>query len=231
MPLGGHTECAETFWSRYASHYIYPHARVCSSIVPYNSLAELLPDFDSGAAADGRRKGGSRDVEMFARQAVAVLEQLLNEAASDVEIYLELSSHVNTYSPSRSVDFLLHSVLFPFQIYLFSQAEGDQAGERTESLILEGYLTHLLPICLRILDMVSARIQANPKEQPILFTSLESSFVDALIPYVLSLLNMGQFSARAISLVQEPLFELTRKWCDLLTLSGVDVRLLQRPHT
>lgn len=144
---------------------------------------------------------------------------------SDVEIYLELSNHEDTYTASKSVDFILHSVLFPFQIYLLSQAEGDEAGERTESLILEGYLTHLVPICQRILDMVYSRIQTNPEEQPILFTSLESSFVDALFPYVLSLLNMGQFATRIVSVIQEPLFALTQKWCDLLTLSGVDVRI------
>ena len=53
VPLGGYTECAETFWSRYVSHYVHSRARLCSSLVPYASLVELLPDFDLGAVADG----------------------------------------------------------------------------------------------------------------------------------------------------------------------------------
>ena len=53
VPLGGYMDCAETFWSRYAPHYIHSRARLCSSLVPYASLVELLPDFDLGAAADG----------------------------------------------------------------------------------------------------------------------------------------------------------------------------------
>ena len=54
VPLGGHTACAETFWSRYAPHYLHPHARLCASLAPYSDLADLLPDLDLRAPRDGR---------------------------------------------------------------------------------------------------------------------------------------------------------------------------------
>ena len=54
VPLGGHTACAETFWSRYAPHYLRPQARLCAALAPYSDLADLLPDLDLRAPPDRR---------------------------------------------------------------------------------------------------------------------------------------------------------------------------------
>ena len=157
------------------------------------------------------------------------MRRLLEAAAGDLEVYLDLSGHEDTYSPSKSVRFVLESVLFPFQVYLFSQAEGDETGERTESLILEGYLGLLLPLSDHVLERVFQRVRSRPEEQSVLVTSLEASFLAALLPYALSLLAMGSFAPRVVAALQ-PLLALTTRWRALLSCCGIDVAVWGRGH-
>ena len=113
--------------------------------------------------------------------------------------------------------------MFPFQIYLLSQAEGDTAGVRTESEILEGYLMQLLPLCIRIVSSAQSAITTLPSAQPTVLTSLTATPLDVLLPYVLSILYMGHYSLHIAANLRTDLMELTQAWCSLMLLCGVDV--------
>ena len=113
--------------------------------------------------------------------------------------------------------------MFPFQIYLLSQAEGDTAGVRTESEILEGYLMQLLPLCIRIVSSAQSAITTLPSAQPTVLTSLTATPLDVLLPYVLSILYMGHYSLHIAANLRTDLMELTQAWCSLMLLCRVDV--------
>ena len=151
------------------------------------------------------------------------MNTLLGIIEKDILSYFNSKKHTTSYVPSRVCHRLLHEVLFPFQIYLLSQAEGDTAGVRTESEILEGYLMQLLPLCIRIVSSVQSIISSNPSVQPIILTSLTATPVDVLLPYLLSILYMGQYSLLIAANLRTDLMELTPAWCSLMLLCGVDV--------
>ena len=137
--------------------------------------------------------------------------------------YFENSNHTTTYSPSPQCRRYIEEVLFPFQVYLLSQAEGDIMGKRTESMILEGYVMQLLSLCMRVLSKAKVMIRSQSTEQPIMLTSLQMSPLDRLLPYVLSLLYMGEYSIHIAECLRADLVELTQAWCSLLTICGMDV--------
>ena len=137
--------------------------------------------------------------------------------------YFENTNHTTAYSPSPLCRRYMEEVLFPFQVYLLSQAEGDTTGKRTESMILEGYVMQLLSLCMRVLSKAKVMIRSQSTEQPILLTSLQMSPLDRLLPYVLSLLYMGEYSIHIAECLRTDLVELTQAWCSLLTICGMDV--------
>lgn len=162
-------------------------------------------------------------LEQLAGQSLRTLSTLLSHLEKDIMAYFESSDHTTAYTPSPLCHRYSDEILFPFQVYLFSQAEGDTAGERTESIILEGYVMQLVSLCARVLSKAKVIIRSNPGEQPILMTSLQKSPLDLLLPYVLSLLYMGNFSMHIAECVRTDLIELTQAWCSLLTICGMDV--------
>ena len=139
--------------------------------------------------------------------------------------YLSGNKYSMSYIPSQLCYRLLHEVLFPFQIYLLSQAEGDTGGVRTESEILEGYLMQLLPLCIRILSKAQSVITSTPSTQPTILTSLAATPLDVLLPYLLSLLYMGNYSLHIATNLRTDLIELTQGWCTLMIMCGVDVEI------
>ena len=58
VPLGGFTECAETYWSRYVPHYLlkgsFVERRRLLEQITADELIQLLPDYDLDAVMDGK---------------------------------------------------------------------------------------------------------------------------------------------------------------------------------
>ena len=134
---------------------------------------------------------------------------------------------VNAYSPSALSYLLLHSVLFPFQIYLLSQAVGDTSCQRTESLILEGYLMQLLSSSVRILSCVIATISESPEVQAIVMTSLNETVLGVLFMHLLSMLYLEEFCHHIASSLRSDLHEMTLLWCRLMSTIHVSKSLQQ----
>ena len=95
--------------------------------------------------------------------------------------FVSKPTHGACFVPSKTYRFYLHEVLFPFQLYLLSQADGDASCQRTESVILEGYLMLLLSLCVRVVNNMIGWIQERPEEEPVLFTSLNESVLGVLL--------------------------------------------------
>ena len=86
--------------------------------------------------------------------------------------YLHSSKKTSCFHSSFIYKYILQTILYPFQIYLLSQAEDDISAQRSESLILEGYIMFLLSSSIRIVRKTVECIVQNPSHQSYLITSL-----------------------------------------------------------
>ena len=133
----------------------------------------------------------------------------------------------SAYIPSSLSYLLLHSVLFPFQIYLISQAVGDTSCQRTESLILEGYLMQVLSSSVRILGCVISTVSESPEIQAVIMTSLNETVMGVLFLHLLSMLYLEEFCHHIASSLRSDLHEVTVLWCRLMSLLHVSKSLQQ----
>ena len=169
----------------------------------------------------------SHVVGTFAGQSLVSIERVLQYLEKEFTQYLCKPSHATCFLPSKVYALYLHDVLFPFQLYLLSQAEGDTTCQRTESVILEGYLMILLSMSIRIINKVIGCLQQRPEDEAILFTSLSESVVGVLLSYLLSFLYVGTFSHHVASTLRSDLNDLTCLWCRRLCLGNIQSSIQQ----
>ena len=155
------------------------------------------------------------------------IEQVLQFLEKEFMHFVSKPTHSACFVPSKTYRFYLHEVLFPFQLYLLSQADGDASCQRTESVILEGYLMLLLSLCVRVVNNMIGWIQERPEEEPVLFTSLNESVLGVLLSYLLSFLYLGRFSHHVASTLRSDLNDLTCLWCRLLSLGHIQSSIQQ----
>ena len=106
-------------------------------------------------------------------------------------------------------------VLFPYQIYLLSQSEDDIRGIRTESVILEGYIIDLFASCVRIITTTLTRILESDAV-PEVMSSLKLTPIGVLLPYMMNVLYLGNFSCFITEYLHSGIDELALLWCKLL---------------
>ena len=194
-----------------------PGKRALLQFLSKEQLATLLPDFDLLAPVDGTPNPDHSLAEAFAGKALLSIEKIVNFVETEFLSFLQKRKKlVSAYSPSPLSHLLLHSVLFPFQVYLLSQAVGDTSCQRTESLILEGYLMQLLSSSVRILSCVIATISKTPEAQAILMTSLNETVLGVLFSHLLSMLYLEEFCHHIASILRSDLHEVTLLWCRLM---------------
>lgn len=155
------------------------------------------------------------------------IEQVLQFLEKEFMHFVCKPTHGSCFCPSKTYSFYLHEVLFPFQLYLLSQTDGDATCQRTESVILEGYLMLLLSLCVRIVNKVIGWIEEHPEEEAVLFTSLNESVLGVLLSCLLSFLYLGRFSHHVASTLRSDLNDLTCLWCRLLTLGNIQSSIQQ----
>ena len=113
-------------------------------------------------------------------------------------------------------------VLFPYQIYLLSQSEDDIRGIRTESVILEGYIIDLFASCVRIITTTLTRILESDAV-PEVMSSLKLTPIGVLLPYMMNVLYLGNFSCFITEYLHSGIDDLALLWCKLLSICRLDV--------
>lgn len=141
--------------------------------------------------------------------------------------YLHASKKTSCFHSSFIYKYILQTILYPFQIYLLSQAEDDTSAQRTESLILEGYIMFLLSSSIRIVRKTVECIVQNPSHQAYLITSLSDTVIGSLLSYLLSVLYLGQYSHHVASTLRTDLNDFTKEWCHLLKICKIDQAIQQ----
>lgn len=129
------------------------------------------------------------------------------------------------FTPSKECSRILNEVLFPFQVYLLSQAEGDLTHSRTESVILEEYLKILFHAAVRFITSSITRVLESESVSDLMM-SLEATFLNHLLLYVLSRLYLGEFSYRISDLMNVAIDELALLWGKFLSLCKIEAASL-----
>ena len=127
------------------------------------------------------------------------------------------------FVPSSRTTTAISQIHFPFQLYLFSQANGDREGTRCESAILQGYLSSLFSACVRVLTLAKDVLQKPNSSVSDTLGALRESVAGQLICICLSELYVGVWSREIISFVSSDLSELLTMWVKILQICNVDV--------
>ena len=130
--------------------------------------------------------------------------------------------HSSPFDPSKHGYKALHEVLFPYQVFLLSQSEDDIRCQRTESVILEGYILELLGSSVRIITRVLTRILESDAV-PEVMGSLKKTQLGVLLPYLINTLYLGNFSCYITEHLHSGVDELALLWCKLLTICKLNV--------
>ena len=153
------------------------------------------------------------------------IEKMISFVENEFIRYLTKNHLVHAYVPSKLSQIILHEILFPFQIYLIAQAIGDISCQRTESLILEGYVMQLLSSTIRLISRVISLVSERPESQAIVITSLNETILGVLLSYLLSMLYLEEYCHHISSYLRSDLHEVTVLWCRLMSLCGVSQSL------
>ena len=113
-------------------------------------------------------------------------------------------------------------MLFPYQVFLLSQSEDDIRCQRTESVILEGYILELFGSSVRMITRVLTRILESDAI-PEVMGSLKKTQLGVLLPYLINTLYLGNFSCYIAEHLHSGVDELALLWCKLLTICKLNV--------
>lgn len=114
-------------------------------------------------------------------------------------------------------------VLFPFQIYLFSQVQGDLENRRTETLILTRYLELIYRSARDLIEKAICcfcQQRATVKE---IVSCLHHSILQQLVPFVMTCLYCGSLDDSIMIAADNQISELVRLWTGFLNVANLDV--------
>ena len=117
--------------------------------------------------------------------------------------------------------------MFPFQIYLFSQAEGDLQGQRCETAILQAYLSSLCSSCVRVLTK-AMNVVYESKRYVDVISALRETALGQLLGYAVNILYVNNYAMDVISYISGDLLEILNMWCKLMKLCNIENDLHQR---
>lgn len=107
-------------------------------------------------------------------------------------------------------------VLFPFQIYLFSQVQGDLDHVRTETEILKTYLEE---IHQRVITLIRMAIQSfEKKKHPLdaILQALKNSLLQQLVPFIMTCLYVGSLEDDIMIEADNQISEMVQLWTEFL---------------
>lgn len=159
-----------------------------------------------------------------------MIVELFSIVEKDISDFLSHDNVLQTYKPSKPCAHVMSHILFPYQVYLFSQAEGDFSCLRTESIILEFYLLQLFPLCVRIITKSLTRI-LEKDVIPEVMSSLFETPLGQLLPYALSCLYIHNYSTYIGEHLSSEVEDLALLWCKLLTICRTEVYSISLSHS
>ena len=184
----------------------------------------MLPDYDLESRRDPAME----------QEALKIINQVIEVAEKDILVALGSGFDVGISLARAARGFLLqtvesvaerhqqHPILFPFQIYLFSQAEGDTTAARSETAIMQAYLSSLCSSCVRILTKSLLFIKQTSRVADVI-SALRETALGHLLPYAVNVLYVGTFAMDVISYASGDLLELLTMWCQLMKMCCIDV--------
>lgn len=126
------------------------------------------------------------------------------------------------FKPSSRSHTAINEVLFPYQIYLFSQAEGDVNGERCETAILQAYCSSLLSSVVRILTKALPFLYDTLRVADVI-SALRETVIGQLLPYVVNILYLNDYAMEVISYISGDLQEVLMMWCKMMKVCTIEV--------
>lgn len=243
VPQGGFEEWSESIWWRralqlvswekYVRHYahngVYKSRGFFGGHITCEELTRMLPTYDRAVLYDGGARYALSLAEADAKAASQLIVQLFGIVEKDFLDFLSRDNVLETYTPSKPCAHVISRVLFPYQVYLFSQTEGDFSCLRTESIILEFYLLQLFPLCVRIITKSLTRI-LEKDVIPEVMSSLFETPLGQLLPYALSCLYIHNYSTYIGEHLSSEVEDLALLWCKLLTICRTEVLLSPCPQ-
>lgn len=126
------------------------------------------------------------------------------------------------FKPSSRSHTAINEVLFPYQIYLFSQAEGDVNGERCKTAILQAYCSSLLSSVVRILTKALPFLYDTLRVADVI-SALRETVIGQLLPYVVNMLYLNDYAMEVISYISGDLQEVLMMWCKMMKVCTIEV--------
>ena len=114
-------------------------------------------------------------------------------------------------------------VLFPFQIYLFSQVQGDLEHQRTETLILVQYL-HLIYMHVKdIIEKATRCFCEQVQSLDSIMQCLRCSILQQLIPFIMTCLYCGSLDDDIMIAADNQISDMVRLWTNFLNIVHLNV--------
>ncbi|KAK8803542.1 hypothetical protein WA158_001236 [Blastocystis sp. Blastoise] len=186
IPLMGIDYPSETYWSKYIHSYVrngvYKSGSPFASRISKTKLISMLPDYQEDPIYK----------QAFVDEACVVIQEVLEYALMDTQEFFSMDKHkFRQFRPNKYSIIVRDTVLFPFQIYLFSQVQDDINFDRMETHILEYYLDKLFDISQQYIRFALQLLQSNNEHVLDILYALKESVFGSLMPFICTCLYVG----------------------------------------
>lgn len=114
-------------------------------------------------------------------------------------------------------------VLFPFQIYLFSQVQGDLENQHTETLILTWYLELVYRNARDLIEKATRYYCKQPSSLKEILNCLQHSILQQLVPFIMTCLYCGSLDDAIMIAADNQISEMVRLWTNFLNIANLNV--------
>lgn len=110
-------------------------------------------------------------------------------------------------------------MLFAFQIYLFSQVQGDLEHARTETFILVRYLEMLYQRSRQLIEKAIGCLCQRRQPLENILVALQNSILHQLLPFVMTCLYVGSLDDDIMITADNQISDLVGLWTNFLTIA------------
>lgn len=114
-------------------------------------------------------------------------------------------------------------VLFPFQIYLFSQVQGDLLNERTESCLLVQYLQLIYTNVTTLIERATRCYCQKYLSADEILKCLQNSILQQLVPFIMTCLYCGSLNDDIMINADYQISEMVKLWTNFLNIAHLNV--------
>lgn len=215
-PLQGVEYPAPTSWAHYCNLYLSSGLAKSRGLfhtkVSRQRLQLMLPAFDLESTMD----------EAFVKQAVEVIREVLDLGMQDISDFFEEKRSANKpFERNVCSQAARMDVLFPFQIYLFSQVQGDLEHTRTETNILATYLEMIYVRMTELIRKAERCYLSKRQSLNEILRALQSSVIYQLVPFIMTCLYVGSLDDDIMIAADNQISEMVQLWTHFLTATNL----------